>query len=44
MGNINGRYHGIVVVKLESGLIKYWREYQYRSELSWEKFTSQNPF
>ena len=41
---MHGRYHGIVVVKLESGLIKHWREYQYRSELSWEEFTSHNPF
>ena len=38
------RYHGIVVVKLEAGLIKHWREYQYRSDLDWEEFTSQNPF
>ena len=41
---MHGRYHGIVVVKLEAGLIKHWREYQYRSELGWEEFTSQNPF
>jgi hypothetical protein len=41
---LNNRYHGIVVVKLESGLIKHWREYQYRSELSWEEFTAHNPF
>jgi len=41
---MHGRYHGIVVVKLEAGLIKNWREYQYRSELAWEEFTSQNPF
>jgi hypothetical protein len=40
----NNRYHGIVVVKLESGLIKQWREYQYRSELNWEEFTAHNPF
>lgn len=38
------RYHGIVVVKIESGLIKGWREYQYQSELTWEEFTSRNPF
>ena len=38
------RYHGIVVVRLEAGLIKHWREYQYRSELDWAEFTSQNPF
>jgi len=41
---MNNRYHGIVVVKIEWGLIKHWREYQYRSELAWEEFTSQNPF
>jgi ketosteroid isomerase-like protein len=41
---MHGRYHGIVIVKIDSGLIKHWREYQYRSELSWEEFTSHNPF
>lgn len=41
---LHGRYHGIVVVKIEDGLIKHWREYQYRSELSWQEFTSHNPF
>ena len=41
---MHGRYHGIVVVKLEAGRLKHWREYQYRSELDWEEFTSQNPF
>ena len=41
---MHGRYHGIVSVKLESGLIQYWREYQYRSELSWEEFISHSPF
>ena len=41
---MHGRYHGIVIVKVESGLIKQWREYQYRTELSWEEFTSHNPF
>ena len=40
---MHGRYHGIVIVKIESGLIKHWREYQYQSELSWEEFTSHNP-
>jgi hypothetical protein len=37
-------YHRIVTVKLESGLIKHWREYQYRTELNWQEFTSHNPF
>jgi hypothetical protein len=41
---MHGRYHGIVVVKIESGRIQHWREYQYRSELTWEDFTSHNPF
>lgn len=41
---MHGRYHGIVIVKLESGLIKHWREYQYRSELDWEAFTNRNSF
>lgn len=41
---MHGRYHGIVVVRVESGLIQQWREYQYRSEMNWEAFTSQNPF
>lgn len=41
---MHGRYHGIVVVKLEAGLIKHWREYQYRTELGWEEFTNHNPF
>ena len=41
---MHGRYHGIVVVKIESGLIRNWREYQYPSELNWEEFTRHNPF
>jgi hypothetical protein len=41
---MNRRYHGIVVVKIESGRIKYWREYQYPTELGWESFTKHNPF
>ena len=31
-------YHGIAVLLLESGRIRSWREYQYPSALSWEKF------
>ena len=41
---MHGRYHGIVVVQVETGLIKNWREYQYRTELNWDAFTSENPF
>lgn len=31
-------YHGVVVLQLEAGLIRSWREYQYGSELPWEDF------
>ena len=41
---MHGRYHGVVIVRIETGLIKQWREYQYRTELNWEVFTSHNPF
>ena len=41
---MHGRYHGIVVVQLESGRIKHWREYQYQTELDWDTFTTYNPF
>ena len=41
---MHGRYHGIVVVKIEAGRIKHWREYQYRTDLDWEKFTRHNRF
>jgi len=38
------RFHGIVMVKTEIGLIKQWREYQCPTELNWEEFTSHNPY
>lgn len=41
---MHGRYHGIVIVKLELGLVKYWREYQYKTELTWEEFIQQKMF
>jgi hypothetical protein len=41
---MHGRYHGIVVVKLELGSVKYWREYQYKTELTWEEFIQQKMF
>ena len=41
---MHGRYHGIVVLKIESGLIKGWREYQYQTVLGWESFTKDNSF
>ena len=41
---MHGNYHGIVTVKVENGLIKFWREYQYKTELSWEEFAKLNLF
>jgi ketosteroid isomerase-like protein len=41
---MNSRYHGIVIVRIETGLIKGWREYQYKSELNWEQFTHHERF
>jgi ketosteroid isomerase-like protein len=41
---MHGKYHGIVTVKLENGLVKFWREYQYKSELNWKEFAKQDPF
>lgn len=41
---MNNRYHGIVVVKLRSGKISNWREYQYKSGLTWLEFNRLNPF
>jgi SnoaL-like domain len=41
---MHGRYHGIVVVKVQDGLIKNWREFQYPAELVWDEFTKHNPF
>ena len=41
---MHGQYHGIVTVKIENGRIKFWREYQYKTELNWDEFTSLNPF
>lgn len=41
---MHGRYHGIVVVQVEAGLIKHWREYQYQTELDWETFIGRHAF
>jgi hypothetical protein len=39
-----GKVHGIVIVKLQNGLISNWREYWYESNLDWEKFIGENKF
>ena len=40
----NRRYHGIVIVRLASGLVARWREYQTQSDLSWEEFARATRF
>jgi len=39
-----GNYHGVVIVKIENGLVKFWREYQYQTELNWEEFSKLSSF
>lgn len=41
---MNRRYHGVVVVRLRSGKIANWREYQYESPLEWKEFVRKNTF
>lgn len=41
---MNSRYHGIVIVKIENEKIRNWRECQYQSTLDWKLFRSGNEF
>jgi hypothetical protein len=41
---MNNQYHGIVVMKFENGKIVRWREYQYKSPLSWNDFAEESKF
>ena len=41
---MNNRYHGVVMVRIRDGKIANWREYQYRSPLSFEQFAGENLF
>ena len=41
---MNNQYHGIVIVKIWSGKISNWREYQYKSDLEWREFAGKNDF
>jgi hypothetical protein len=41
---MDNRYHGVVMVKVEKGLIRNWREYQYQSPLSWSELVDENSF
>lgn len=36
-------FHGVAVVEIRDGLIHRWREYQKRSDLSWERFVEREP-
>jgi len=36
--------HGIVIVKLQGGLISNWREYEVASPLSWKRLVGKNQF
>jgi ketosteroid isomerase-like protein len=41
---MNNRYHGIVIVRIRSGKISNWREYQYKSDLEWKEFVEKDDF
>lgn len=36
--------HGLVIVRIEHGLITKWREYEVESNLPWDQFTAENKF
>jgi ketosteroid isomerase-like protein len=38
------RYHGAVLVRVADGQIANWREYQRRSDLTWDEFVGVNRF
>jgi hypothetical protein len=38
------RYHGAVIIRDANRKIANWREYQYRSDLSWDEFVGDNRF
>jgi hypothetical protein len=42
--SMNNQYHGIVAIKFEHKKILRWREYQYKSDLSWKEFTGESHF
>jgi SnoaL-like domain len=41
---MNSQYHGVVIMKFEHGKIVRWREYQYKSPLSWDDFAEESKF
>jgi hypothetical protein len=40
----NSQYHGLVIVEVRAGLIRRWREYQYPSDLPWDRFVGESAF
>jgi hypothetical protein len=38
------RYHGLVLIKIEEGRIKQWREYQHIDPREWEEFIRATAF
>ena len=48
VGEYSFRYkiqtHGLVIVRIEHGLIAKWREYEVESNLPWDQFTAENKF
>lgn len=36
--------HGVAIVKVSNGRISNWREYQYKSDLEWERFVGKSKF
>jgi hypothetical protein len=41
---MNNQYHGVVIMKFEGGKIMKWREYQYKSKLTWDDFAAESRF
>jgi len=48
VGEYSFRYrmqtHRLVIVKVDRGLIRNWREYEVQSDLSWDRFVGDNRF
>jgi len=48
VGEYSFRYqiqtHGMVIVRMQDGLIRNWREYEVESNLTWEQFIGENRF
>lgn len=38
------RYHGVALIKFENNKIRFWREYQHKTEVDWREFWANNVF